>query len=386
MTLFHITAKNIKLHKFRVAVLLAGLSIGVATVVGMLSVIEAMRTDIQDKLDAYGANMVVTPKSESLPLSYGGVAVGAFSYGEEILTEDDVAKIRKIKNARNINIVAPKLVGLANVNGQRTVIVGARLKDEFRMKKWWKLQGGRRPSGPNEVLVGGELARKRGLNVGSQVKVEGEPFKVAGVLARVGSQEDGLIYLDLKKAQRLMGKPGAVNLIETSAWCKDCPIEEIARQTKEAIPNANVSAVRQAAKSRDAIVGRFFAFAAILSSAIIAVAGLVIFANVLTAVRERRREIGVFRAVGYRRTHILAIILSESALGGFIAGAAGWFTGFLAARFIGPLVAGLDVSPTFDWRLALGALTAPVAISIIASAYPAIVAANADPAEALKAV
>lgn len=386
MTLLHITAKNVKLHKFRTAVLLTGLSLGVAMVVGMFSVTEAMRENIQDKLDAYGANMVITPKSEDLSLNYAGVSIGSFSGEEGLLTEQDAAKIRTIKNARNINIVAPKLVGLVKAGRERAVVVGAKLREEFKMKKWWNILAGRRPAGENEVLIGGDLAKKRGWKVGSPVELEGKRFRVAGILARVGSQEDGLIFMDLKRAQELMGKPGDVNLIETSAWCKNCPIDEIARQTRQVIPNANVSAVRQAAKSRDAIVSRFFAFAAILSVAIAAVAGLVVFANVLTAARERRREIGIFRAVGYRKSHILAIILAETVLGGAVAGAIGWFVGFLAARFLGPLAAGLDVVPPLDLKLALAAVASTPLISAVASAYPAFVAANADPAEALRAV
>lgn len=365
---------------------MTGLSLGVAMVVGMFSVTEAMREDIQDKLDAYGANMVITPKSEDLSLNYAGVSIGSFSGEEGLLTEQDAAKIRTIKNARNINIVAPKLVGLVKAGRERAVVVGAKLREEFKMKKWWNILAGRRPAGENEVLIGGDLAKKRGWKVGSPVELEGKRFRVAGILARVGSQEDGLIFMDLKRAQELMGKPGDVNLIETSAWCKNCPIDEIARQTRQVIPNANVSAVRQAAKSRDAIVSRFFAFAAILSVAIAAVAGLVVFANVLTAARERRREIGIFRAVGYRKSHILAIILAETVLGGAVAGAIGWFVGFLAARFLGQLAAGLDVVPPLDLKLALAAVASTPLISAVASAYPAFVAANADPAEALRAV
>ncbi|MCL5291533.1 MAG: ABC transporter permease [Actinobacteria bacterium] len=386
MTLLHITAKNIRLHSIKVAILLAGLGIGVATVVGLLSVSAAMRNDIQDKIDEYGANMVLTPKSKSLPLSYGGLTLGGFTYDQELLTEDDAAKIRTIKNAANINIVAPKLMGLAEVNGQRAIIVGARLKDEFKLKKWWKVFSGKAPRERDEILVGGRAAQTKGLRVGDAVDIGGKRLKVAGVLGRVGSQEDDLIYMDLKQAQNVLGKPGAVSMIETSAWCKNCPIDEIARQTREKIPGAKTSAVRQVAKSRDAVVDQFFGFAALLSGTMVAVAGLVVFANVLANVRERRREIGIFRAVGYRKRHVLMIILSESILIGLVAGLVGWAIGFGAARFIGPVVAGLDVAPGFDWRLAGTAVFAPALISLIASLYPALAAANTDPAEALKAL
>ncbi|MCL4395685.1 MAG: ABC transporter permease, partial [Chloroflexi bacterium] len=150
MTLLHITLKNIRLHIFKVAVLVAGLAIGVATVVSLLS-------DLENKLDEYGANMVVTPDSKSLPLTYGGVSLGGFSYDAKLLTESDAAKIRTIKNAANINIVAPKLMGLAAVDGRRSVIVGVRFADELKLKKWWKITKGAAPKGRNDILVGGKV-------------------------------------------------------------------------------------------------------------------------------------------------------------------------------------------------------------------------------------
>ncbi|MHB0977197.1 MAG: ABC transporter permease [Candidatus Aquicultorales bacterium] len=384
MKLINITAKNIRLHLFKSVVLVVGLAIGVATVVSLLSVAKSMQYNLEDKLDEYGANMVVTPKSENLPLTYGGISLGDFSYDSKLLTEEDAAKIRTIKNSANINIVAPKLMGLAKVGEERSIIMGVRFKDEFALKKWWRVKDGKRPASKDEVLLGGKAADKLGLKPGDSMEIESRSYRVAGVLSRVGSQEDDLVYTDLKTAQSILGKPGAVSMIETSAWCKNCPIDEIARQTREKIPNATTSAVRQVARSRDAVVAQFIGFAALLSGTMVAVAVLVVFANVLTSVRERRREIGIFRAVGYRKRHVLMIILSESAIVGLVAGVLGWVLGFGAAQVVGPIAAGLDLKPVFDWRLIAGAVSAPLIVALLASLYPAWSAANTDPAEALK--
>jgi len=386
MRLHQITWRNIKEHPLKTAFLIAGLAIGVAVVVSLFSVSSAMYLDLQDKIDEYGANMVVVPKSESLPLAYAGVTIGGLQYESATLTEKDMAKIRTIKEKANIRVVAPKLLGVVPVDGQKAMIAGVRFKEEFELKKWWEIKKGVRPSGENEVLLGGKAARQLGLGVGDTVDIKGDRFKVAGILNQVGTQEDELIYVDLKQAQSILGKPGELSLIEVAAWCKDCPIDDIVEQVSWKIPEAKVSAVRQAAETRDAVIGQFSLFSVILSATMIAIAVLVVFTSSLSAVRERRREIGIFRAIGYRKTHILYIILLESVIVGLTAGIAGYLTGFFGAGWVAPLATGIDVGVKFDPIVSAAAIGGVVFLSLVSSLYPAVLAARLNPTEAINSM
>ncbi|MBE0447720.1 MAG: ABC transporter permease [Actinobacteria bacterium] len=386
MRLHHITWRNIREHSSRTALLIIGLTIGVATVVGLYSVSKAMYFDLQDKVDEYGANMVIVPESDSLPLTYAGVTLGGLQYKSTPLTEDDLAKIRTIKNSANIKVVAPKLLGVVPVDGQKAIIAGVRFKEELDLKKWWEIKKGARPSGRGDVLLGGKAAQQLGLNAGDSVDIAGSRFKVTGILGQVGTQEDELVYIDLKRAQSMLKRPGEVSLVEVAAWCKDCPIDDIVEQVKEKIPGAKVSAVRQAAETRDAVIGQFNLFSAILSATMIVIAALIVFTSSLSAVRERRREIGIFRAVGYRKAHVLYIILLESAIAGLIAGAAGYLAGFLSASKIAPLAAGIDVGIKFDPISLAISVGGVVLIALMASLYPAIFAARLNPSEAINSM
>ena len=80
MTLKDIALLNLRRRKAKAAFLLAGLLIGVTTVVALMSLVETMREDITDKLDKFGANILIVPKTENLSLTYGGLSLGGVSF------------------------------------------------------------------------------------------------------------------------------------------------------------------------------------------------------------------------------------------------------------------------------------------------------------------
>jgi putative ABC transport system permease protein len=100
MKLAHISLGNLKRRKGKALLLVAGLTIGVAMVVAMTGITFQMQEDIEKKLDEYGANIIVTPHSENLSLSYGGVGVTSASYDIEELAEADAALIPTIENKK----------------------------------------------------------------------------------------------------------------------------------------------------------------------------------------------------------------------------------------------------------------------------------------------
>jgi len=114
MRLSTIALNNLRRRRGKAVLLVLGLAVGVATVVSMLAITQALKADTERKIDQFGANILVVPRSDDLALSYGGVAVGVSSAVQE-LSADDAAAIRTIKNAENVSTVAPKLLGAVEV-------------------------------------------------------------------------------------------------------------------------------------------------------------------------------------------------------------------------------------------------------------------------------
>jgi putative ABC transport system permease protein len=104
-------------------------------------------------------------------------------------------------------------------------------------------------------------------------------------------------------------------------------------------------------------------------------------------VRERTAEIGIFRAVGFRQTHIMRIVLLEAGILSALAGLAGYLAGLGAARLALPFFAeGHGASVSFDPFLAGSAFLLAMVLGLAASIYPALLAARMDPNEALRAL
>jgi len=367
------------------ALLVLGLTIGVATVVALTAITETLRTDIANKLDQYGANILIVPKANDLSLSYGGVTVASAAYGVGELTLTDLDAIRTIENARNVSVVAPKLLDAANLNGKDVLVAGVRFPDELRLKQWWQVEGAE-PSSPDDALVGTRLAQTLGLRLGDSVDIQGHTFRVAGVLAENGSQDDDILFVDLATAQQVMNKPGSISLAEVAALCTACPIEDIVEQISGVLPQARVSALRQAVQLRMDTVDQLQRFALAVSAVVIAIGSLVVLTTMLGAVAERRQEIGLFRALGFRQQHVMRIILSEGALVSLLGGLLGWLIGMGAAVVLAPHLANVSAPVLWNPWLALSALGGALLVGLLASLYPAWSAARLDPTIALRSL
>jgi putative ABC transport system permease protein len=383
MKLTDISLNNLRRRKSKMGFLVIGLLIGVATVVTLVSITQAMHTDIQDKIDQFGANIVITPKSDDLSLSYGGVTVSNTSFDIKELHSDSAALIRTIDLKANIAAVAPKLIGAVETGGTRVLLVGVVFPEELKIKKWWQIVG-QEPAGPDDVLLGYGAAAKLGLMPGGRLILAGRNLNVAGTLKETGGQEDDLIVADLATTQAILGKPNAISLIEVSALCKACPVEEIVKQIEGVLPDAKISALAQAVKSRQQTVDQLTSFSVAVSAVVLLIGALIVLTTMMSSVNERTREIGIFRAIGFRRIHVARVILTEALIVSVLGGLLGWVVGMLASVTLGPRVAQLSVPIPLDPALAAGAVGLSVVVGLAASIYPALRASNLDPAEALR--
>jgi len=383
MRLYQISLNNLRRRKSKMAFLVISLVICITTVVALLIISLTMKDDIDKKLDTYGANIIVVPKSEELSLSYGGMAVSGASIDVRNLTKEDLEKIKTIKNYENISVVAPKLIGAAQINNTKVLIVGINVEDELWLKKWWKING-KAPEDTSQVLLGTKVANRYGKNIGDKLNLNNKEYTISGILDEMGDQEDSVVFMTLSEAQRLLNKENTISLIEISARCNTCPIEEMTRQLGEAIPNAQVSAVKQVVQSKMDTLRQFTRFGILVSGIIVLISVMIVFITMMSSVNERVREIGIFRAIGYRKKHILDIILMEALVVSLIGGALGLGLGLITAKLISNQMTDIEVPMYFNIWIIIGSLGLAVFISILASLYPALRASRQEPHEALR--
>jgi putative ABC transport system permease protein len=406
MRLIDIAWTNVRRRLSKVTLVILGLSIGVATAVGLLTITETMHQDVSAKLDQYGANIIVVPKAQALTLSYGGLAVSSASYDVGQLTMADVERLDTIPNAANISVAAPKLLGVMQVQDQPVLVSGVDFDEELRLKGWWDIEGAP-ASAATEAVAGARLAESLGLGLGTRVSIRippspqssgGSPtstrnsavlerqFHIAGILAENGSADDEMLFIELQAVQQLLDRPNGLSLIEVSALCIACPIEDMVAQISSALPQARVTAMRQAVTLRMETVRQLGQFTWALSAVVLIIGALVVFTTMLGTVSERRGEIGVFRAIGFRQTHIVRIVLTEAAAVSVVGGLLGWIIGMVAGTLLAPLFVHAESPVMWDPWLALGAVGAAVLIGQLSSLYPAIRAARLDPCTALRSL
>jgi len=386
MKLHNISFNNLRRRKAKMAFLTVGLTVGIATIVTLVTLTNSMSGDIERKMDEFGANILITPQQKGLAMNYGGISLGGVTFDQKEILEADLSRISTIKNRGNISAVAPKVLGGVSVAGRQVLLVGVQFDKELKLKQWWKLFG-EAPRTADELLLGSEAARVLNLMTGDSLEIEGERFKVSGVLEQTGSQDDSLLFAQLKVAQRLLHKEGCLNLVEVAALCSGCPIGDMVLQIAEKLPDAKVSAIQQVVEGRLKALDQFRRFSWAMAGVVVFIGSLIVFVTMMGSVNERTTEIGVFRAIGFRRSHIMRIILLEAAVVGLLAGLLGYGVGMGGARLALPFMAeGKQVALVWDGLVAFGSLGLSLGLALVASLYPALHASNLDPTEALRAL
>uniref|UniRef100_C6E8B8 ABC transporter permease n=1 Tax=Geobacter sp. (strain M21) TaxID=443144 RepID=C6E8B8_GEOSM len=386
MKLHTISINNLKRRKAKMAFLTIGLMVGIATIVTLVTLTNSMSTDIERKMEEFGANILVTPQSNGLAMNYGGISLGGITFDQREIKEEDLAQIRKIKNQKNIAVISPKVLGGIKVGSQDVLLVGVDFASELKMKQWWQIFGDA-PKGDNELLLGSDASNVLDAGSGDSIQIKGETFKVAGVLNQTGSQDDSLVFASLPKAQKLLGKEGKITMAEVAAHCSGCPIGDMVTQIAEKLPDTKVSAIQQVVEGRLKALDHFKRFSYAMAAVVVFIGSLIVFVTMMGSVNERTTEIGVFRAIGFRKSHIMRIILLEAALVSLLAGLLGYAAGMGGAKLALPFMAETkNAHLVWDSTVAFGSVGLAVLLGLLASLYPALHASKMDPTEALRAL
>ncbi|MCL1940048.1 MAG: FtsX-like permease family protein [Desulfovibrionaceae bacterium] len=387
MTLLTLPLRYARAKWLRTGLLTAVFTLGVASMTGLWQVSALIGDSFERKLISYGANILVTPKRDTLQVSYGGYSLGDVTLEEHwIDLPEALAGIEAMPLRANVAVVAPKLLGVTRLAGQAVAVVGVDWEQELALKGYWEAEGDL-PSGQNDLLAGSTLAARLGLRPGQTLAIDGRDFRVSGLLLPTGSDDDTVLFAPLAFVQEFTGKRDQAAFLEVAALCAGCPIEEIVEQLQAALPGTEVRALRQVAESRMYAVHFAQNLAFSVSLVILVTACAMIIMSMLSAVAERRKEIGIMRAVGFSRASVFAVFLTEALAIGLPSGAIGYAAGHVLARYVLEQLHLEDVAAVdFSLMLCLAAALAAALTAGLAATFPAWKASRVEPAEALVAL
>jgi len=425
MTLYRIAIGNLKRRVGKMAFMLVGLSLASAAVVSIFSIITAMQEEISSQLADMGANIIITAKSEELSFQYGGIVIPELVYDATTLREDDLGAILTIPGSEAILAIAPKLIGIFEHKIHHLVIAGTDLPAEFAVKPWLRFieEHGEAESAAgieirpdtgaasdldnedmkmdyqalnleratdvpslkgNEIVLGSVAAAMLELKTGDKIELNDKEYIVLAVLEANGMAEDSQVLVNLAEAQNLLGRFGELTVVELASNFNRVGEDALLLQLEKALPHASITGVRQAVTGRNELLLTLSRFG-LLAGALICTTGLLtVMLTMSAAVRERTREIGIFRAIGFREIDIYKLITTETLLVSAGGGIVGYHGGLLAAHLTAPLLTGTTLNSPWNLGYFVLAMTITALAGGLAGILPAFKAARLDPAEALR--
>ncbi len=395
--------QSLAANKLRSGLTILGIVIGVGAVIAMLGIGRGAQDSITGSIQGIGTNLLFVFRGGSedvrnpKPLTLGdadalsdpfaapsitGVAPvlagdGEVSFGGETLVTQISGVTPDYEPVRNYRVTEGEFISEANMLGRASVaVIGVEVAD--------KLYG-----------------RTEGL-VGETLRVEGQPFRVIGVLqerggSSFGSQDD-IILVPLTTAQtRLLRRGGRdrVDLILVSAASPDLvdqAAEEVAQilRTRHRTPigadDFTVFSQQDFLATARTITNVLTIFLGGIAAISLLVGGIGIMNIMLVSVTERTREIGLRKAMGARRQDILVQFLTESSVLSMIGGIVGIGLGWLISYIVGEVAAAnnADIVPAIGLDAVLLATLFSTAVGLFFGIYPANRAASLEPVEALR--
>ncbi|HDI07162.1 MAG TPA: ABC transporter permease [Candidatus Bathyarchaeota archaeon] len=373
---FKMAYRNITRRKFRSALTILGVVIGIATIVSLMTVGYGMRTQVKTTLnEMLGAGIILSSRS------------GAVDVPEHV--KDMVLNVSGVKEA------VPVITTLVNVGEQPVFTVGINPEDATRLYHV-SLEDGRllKPDEDDGVIFGASTAATLGIKINDTVTLNvqgggvGKKFHVVGFLRAIGAGELNIgCFITLKAAQQLLNREGYVSnlLIVLDDPSKGEYVEQTLRDMFE---DASVVREEELMRHIDRIMNVINGVLIALGSISLAVGALGILNTVMMSVHERRREIGMLKAVGAERWHVLFLFLSEALIISIIGGLIGCGLGLAGVYLIQWLVSMIGLNLTVPLLIApdilVGAFAVAIIIGIIAGIYPSWKASNVPPVEALR--
>jgi len=415
----------------------AALALGMGVATAALSVSLDVGDRLAKEFRSLGANLIVTPQADSLPLEIGGVDYRPVNAGA-YLPEADLPRLKTIFWHNNIVAFAPVLEVRAEAlpftreDGERepgtwitdVPLIGTwayhavPLPDggEFqtgiaKTNPWWQISGRWFSDDAKECVVGTAFARKNHIKIGDSISLAAgdvtkipSPLKVTAVLSS-GGPEDESIVVPISRAQSLAGKPGQYRKLYVSAltkpedafakrdpktftpkeydtWFCTPYISSIAFQIQQELAGTDVRVIRRVAEGEGAILTRVRMLLWLVTGAALLAAALAVGASSAASVIERRTEIGLMKALGAGSGTVGFLLAAEQLLLAFVGGGAGYALGILLARLVGEKVFGVAPEPSLIVFFVIIALAAGV--TILGSAFPLRRASRYEPAPILR--
>jgi putative ABC transport system permease protein len=363
--------KNLRRRRLRSLLTLCGIGMAVGAFVGLVGFSSSFQQQWQRIYSSSGTDIAVIR-------------------GTFLNTSLDESATAKITNLPIVAAASPTIYNLMDLTPEINALAYGWKADAFQLDSLQILAGRRFRDGEAEVMLGDLLAQDLKKNPGDSLEIQGSPFKVTGIYHGASALEANAVIMPLDQLQQLSSLQGKVSTIDVrlrpvpAGESPDHYLKRAQAEIEAALPG--LRAVPAAERASDNQFVKLAQASAWGTSSLALLIGILGIANTMVmSVFERTREIGILRALGWKRGQILALIELEAATLGLGGGILGIALGWCALRLLESLPQTASfVSASLHWPLLAQALGIAVLAGLIAGVFPAWRAGQLSPVDALR--
>jgi len=397
--------KNLRRRMVRTALTISGVGLAVAMAVSLGGFVMGYQGAINRSIDMLGFQVMIMAKGcpyEAATLMLKGGTGLMYLPGDTY---------EKVKNDPDIESITPIFVGIALKEGTAkdsektfTIINGIDVPSFLSMKPWLKFQSGSgrwfSPQSPDEVVLGSEVAAFEHRQVGDSFEANITPygnteavyrqFKVVGILAQAGTQDDGTVFMPLDSARSAFNRPRQLTILGLKLKQFNAATMRDFENKWLKLPEVQVVSLQQVKTTLISLVATAQTMIAAVAVIAVIVALIGVINTILMSVYERTGEIGIMKAIGARRGDIFQLIWLETLViclfGSVIGSIFAWFGSGLVEKAIRSLADfGVSGSIVLITPGVVGyAILGSAVLGFFAGLYPAWRAASMRPVESIR--
>ena len=394
MDWLYLAIKNVVRRPIRSLLTLAGIAIAVAMLFNLIEFQRGYEEGLRGELGDLGAHIMIVPRG--CPYEAATIVLHGGKWPRYMDQEwyDIVKATPGVSESTGIIMDA-----IIKDGGKQNLIYMGIDDDYPKLRPKWEYQAGNWFDGERTVILGTAAAKLQSVGVGDEIVIEDGKriaptrLRVAGILERTNTQDDGLIFLPQKTLQEIFGLEDklVVVLIKVSDVSK---IDEVTKQLRAASQAAqagmNIFPLSELLGTLTALISSTKVFVLAIVAVALLVGGVGVLTTILMTVHERTQEIGMMKAMGAGRLDIFRLIWLETLLLTLAGGVAGIGLAVVSARgVVAVLRHVLPYAPT-DFALGFSVNTlwlclgVSVILGLLAGTYPAQRAASISPIEAIR--
>src|SRR3954467_6881104 len=369
MTFLNVVTRGLQRRPIRTGLTLLGIAVGIGAVVSLIGLSRGLLTSWTAGMKSRGTDIVVNNM-------HGSLTPKPFPAS----TQDRIAHLSGVAATCGI------LVDLMSIENAELMIVSGR---EWGCFAWdnLKLVSGRMPNDENErvVILGTTAADILKKKVGDTVQIETEELTVVGIANGGAFVENGSVILSLPLLQQITGNHDQISAIDVKVapGTDDAGIRKLCEEISRLIPEAHAEPAGEHLVNTEGYrVINGMSWGTSLLAVLVGVLGVT--NTMLMSVFERKQEIAILLAIGWKRSRIVRMILLESALLGLLGGIIGVGLGVVGVHLMqnAPAIHGL-LEPDLSLNLILMAVSISVCVGVLSGFYPAWRSSRLSPSLAL---